>query len=1493
MRLRGLDARHEARRALTKASRDAVNAGLDQGDRAGQLQVPGLLAAGLGDLLDCQLEVVVDGSSVGHAASGVWRVRNRVIRSLRLCRRCCSRGSRLGRAASSSVMCVSSARSAVTSDPAARADAVVGRRLLLVDALSLCMLQTEAVPDMHSVSNDVGGYVVGNVVQGGVVTVAAPASRPIAVAGLPAQAVFVGREHELAQLVDALKPLSVVDNAPPAVLVWSVGGLPGVGKTALAVRAAHDAVAAGWFPGGVVMANLRGYDQPGQRVSASTALVGLLGALGVPSEHIPPELEDRAWLWRSILAERADNGQRMLVIADNVSHPDQVRPLLPGTAVHRVLITSRHRLAELDGTRLVDLGVLDPVESARMLSAVVAISDPVDARVTSDSESTDRVARLCGGLPLAVRVSAALLVAEPEQSMAGLADALADGRRRLAELRYDGSLSVRAAFDLSYEHLEPSQACLFRLMALHPGPDMGIDAIAAVGGVHETMARRLLRQLRRAHLVQAGSSADRWRMHDLLRLHGAEKAADDPGDRDEAIIRLLEHYLDHVRAAYDHTGEGATHVNPRFSGRGEALAWLDAEHVNLVAMVDLAHTRSHLRYVVDLAADMYDYFDLRKHWNEWISTQELGLKSAEQLGDLAAEATFLVNLGLAHRQSMRLEVALALFRRALPVCRALGDRVGFGRALNHLGLTLRSLGRSNFAMLCHQWALTLFREAGHGYHECSALHNIAVGYRLLGRLDIAVEFHLQSVAIYRALGDRLYLGRALDFLGVVYRELGRMDEAIVCHRRNLEICGELFDVHGAARSNANLAVTYREAGRWAAAIACHLEALRTFRATGPRHREGAVLVELSRTYRRCGRYADGIRCGREAIEILESIPGHGPAVAEQTRASLVEFEEMYAFYIEQQETSGTQVSVHHEPTHRLSQARFDQLCAGAVDAQTVTILWNGQHSRRRLLLSALIAELNGRERGPAEDLERAWEIITAADRSTPVVLAKVLMSPLVGVWLARILRRLRGAARDGPRLSVELDYLGSLAAAVAIRSQSPCVLTVPAVDGVVTLPTVGQVRFSGGAGVVPATVTVTSGGAEVRAELADGTAAVCAVPGGTEFFSVQELEFVGQGHRLAVELDDSTPYREFSAPIGPQPLSSVERSAWITRLEQAWQIITRWHPEFAAEISVGLTTLTPMQPTSKIVATSSPMSFGAIAVSTADSAESLAETLVHELQHSKLNAALDLVRLHTDTTASWYAPWRDDPRPLSGLLHGIYAFTSAVEFWQVQRHHVPATAATHAMFRFAYRHKQVQNAIDAVQPSLDLTSLGRELVVVASQRLRRCALDDVPAQFIDLIDTIMVEHRATWRLRHLRPDTDHVTNVLSAWSAKEPAPTARSQQPAVIPFRRTVLPSNRARLLTARKVDLLEPSGAGADVAFAVGAYDDAADGYVQRLRSAPDDGDAWVGLGLTLRAAGNIAAARAFLDLPETASTAWQRLVKESPVPPSPVEFGHWLGGR
>ena len=309
------------------------------------------------------------------------------------------------------------------------------------------------------------------------VTSQAPAA-PVALAQLPPLAAgFTGREVELAQVAGLLDPAGDAG----AVVVSAVAGLAGVGKTALAVQAAHAARSSGWFAGGVLFIDLHGYDaspvQPGQ------ALDALLRALGIAGEHIPEETEARAALYRSALAQIADP---VLIIADNASAEAQVRPLIPGPGPHRVIITSRHTLAGL-GARLLDITVLDQAAAVALLDRAVRAARPGDDRIGGDPAAAGRLAGGCGGLPLALAITAALLAADPVLTAGELAAGMADEVRRLEALRYDdgsgvGVPSVAAAFELSYRQLDADAARLFRLLPAGPGPDVSTEAVAELAG---------------------------------------------------------------------------------------------------------------------------------------------------------------------------------------------------------------------------------------------------------------------------------------------------------------------------------------------------------------------------------------------------------------------------------------------------------------------------------------------------------------------------------------------------------------------------------------------------------------------------------------------------------------------------------------------------------------------------------------------------------------------------------------------------------------------------------------------------------------------------------------------------------------------------------------------------------------------------------------------------------------------------------------------------
>jgi hypothetical protein len=469
------------------------------------------------------------------------------------------------------------------------------------------------------------------------------ASAPVARAQLPAPVVgFTGRRGELAEFAGLLEPARDTG----AVVVSAVAGLAGVGKTALAIQAGHAARDAGWFPGGVLFIDLHGYDDA--RVQPGQALDSLLRALGVPGEHVPPGVEDRAGLYRSVLAQVAGP---VLVIADNASSEAQVRLLLPGPGPHRVIITSRHTLGGL-GARLLDVTVLDQTAAVALLDQVVRVARPDDDRIGADPESAGRLAGTCGGLPLALRIAGALLAADPVLTAADLAGELGVEVGRLEALAYDdgggtSAPSVAAAFELSYRQLDAAAALLFRLLPVNPGPDVSTAAAAALAGWPAGEARRVIGRLARAHLVEPGSGTGRWRMHDLLGLYArelsaAEAAAD---EREQCWDRLLGYYLTNAAAAADHLGAlPGEEVPAGFAGRDDALAWLDAERPNLVAAAVLAASTGRDQVALNLPLALSEYLSWRRRFDDWIAVLQISRDAANRLGSRAGEATALTSM---------------------------------------------------------------------------------------------------------------------------------------------------------------------------------------------------------------------------------------------------------------------------------------------------------------------------------------------------------------------------------------------------------------------------------------------------------------------------------------------------------------------------------------------------------------------------------------------------------------------------------------------------------------------------------------------------------------------------------------------------------------------------------------------------------------------------------------------------------------------------------
>ena len=513
----------------------------------------------------------------------------------------------------------------------------------------------------------------------------------------------------MAVLVGLLDPA----RASGAVLVSSVAGLAGVGKTTLAVEAGHAARALGWYPGGVLFIDLHGYDD--QPVQPAQALDALLRALGVAAEHVPAGTDERAALYRSAVAQIRDP---VLVIADNASSEAQVRPLLPGARPHTALATSRHTLAGL-GARLIDVTILDDGDAIALLDLALRAARPADDRITADPLAAGRLAGACGGLPLALQITAAILNADPSLSAAELADELGEEQGRLGQLAYDDGAgtsapSVAAAFESSFRRLDEAAARLFRLLPASPARDVSAAAAAALADLPALQTRRLLAGLARSHLIErTPGAAGRWRMHDLVRLY-AQQLSDTHANADgrgEAIDRLLTWYLNTAGAADEHMRAlPGTAVPQEFADRDDALAWLDAERPALTAAVGLAAATGRDQAAIRLAHCLGVYLNWRRRFDDWLAVLNISLAAAHRLGVRLGEGMTLANLGNALAEARRSDEAITACQDAVAIFRETSDQRREGMTLANLGNALFEVRRFDEAITACQDAAAIFRE---------------------------------------------------------------------------------------------------------------------------------------------------------------------------------------------------------------------------------------------------------------------------------------------------------------------------------------------------------------------------------------------------------------------------------------------------------------------------------------------------------------------------------------------------------------------------------------------------------------------------------------------------------------------------------------------------------------------------------------------------------------------------------------------------------------
>ena len=495
---------------------------------------------------------------------------------------------------------------------------------------------------------------------------------------------FIGRSRELSVL-------AAVAAEQAGLRLAVVVGTAGSGKTSLVLRFAHQVRET--FPDGDLFVDLRGYDA-GPPLSPGAALERFLRALGVSAGEIPQDLEDRAGLYRSLLA-----GRRMLVVLDNAATAGQVRPLLPGDGRPLVIVTSRNRLSGLtarDGARRISLGLLDLDTAADLIRATTS-----DYR-SDDEGQVAELARLCARLPLALRIAAERAAARPFMPLDEL----------IAELRSESGLwqalstddgqdadAVRTVFAWSYRALPDSAARAFRLLGLHPGPEFGVGAAAALLGMPRAQARTMIDVLAGVHLLEQNTTA-RFQFHDLLRAFAADAAdADEPQEeRREALRRLKDWYLHSARAAYPlaenlqsdvSEGPPALGVTPeQFTDYQQAVQWYATERQNLLALISAMEQVGDSDFVFRLAATIQPLVYTYGSADDRIPVAQAALRAARAIGDLAFQARALRELATAERLTDSLTASLVHSQEAQAAYDAVGDAAGSADAANATGLAL-------------------------------------------------------------------------------------------------------------------------------------------------------------------------------------------------------------------------------------------------------------------------------------------------------------------------------------------------------------------------------------------------------------------------------------------------------------------------------------------------------------------------------------------------------------------------------------------------------------------------------------------------------------------------------------------------------------------------------------------------------------------------------------------------------------------------------------
>ena len=647
---------------------------------------------------------------------------------------------------------------------------------------------------------------------------------------------FTGRLDELARFRGRLP-----DDSASTVVISAIGGMAGVGKTALAVQWAHQV--ADRFPDGQLYVDLRGFHPSGTVMSPAEAIRSFLDALGVPAQRVPAGLDAQSALYRSLLARR-----RVLILLDNARDTEHVRPLLPGAPGCLVVVTSRHQLYGLvaaEGAYSMTLDVLGEDDALRFLSDRLGPD-----RIARDPGAARAIAAACGGLPLALAVVCARAAINPAFPLAAIAEELAESDGSLHAFSGEApAADARSAFSWSYRLLSPEAARVFRLFALHPGADCSVAAAASLAGLRRAEVRPLLAELSRAHLVSE-TGPGRFTCHELLRAYGSElvRALDARPERRAARRRMFDHYLHSAHAADSALAPSrerltlgppvAGTVVSEFADQARAAEWLEANRSVLLAAVEQSARRGCGDLSWQLAATIELYLDRNGRRQEQFVAQTTAARAAQGLGDVRGQAHAHRALGFANGRLERWVDAAGHLARALDLFAHIGDRAGQGRVHRYAAFLANARGRHEEALEHYARAGVLYREAGRRSGVASVANEVGWTYILTGRYREALEECRRALAVHQEIGDRNGAAAAWDSLGYAHHHLHEHDRALTCYE----------------------------------------QALKLYRAIRDRSLEADTLVHIGDTRHAAGEHERAADAHRRALDILDSI-GHPDAEA--------------------------------------------------------------------------------------------------------------------------------------------------------------------------------------------------------------------------------------------------------------------------------------------------------------------------------------------------------------------------------------------------------------------------------------------------------------------------------------------------------------------------------------------------------------------------------------------------------------------------------------